>query len=247
VPGDDNRQRWWIAVGAAAAAVAAMLAILFWPSPPDDLAGIRHRRLETIRTDLSARGLRLGDPIFIRIFKETDELELWIKAGERFALHKTFPICTWSGDLGPKLREGDGQSPEGFYSVARDQMNPNSQYHLSFNLGFPNAFDRAQGRTGSFVMVHGNCVSIGCYAMTDAGIEEIWLIADEALKAGQTQFDVHAFPFRPSPEALAAHQASPWFGFWQTLKVGYDNFEAAHVPPAITVVNGAYVVGSLTP
>jgi murein L,D-transpeptidase YafK len=230
----------WVGLGLLVA--LAITTPVLWPRPPADLSGIRQGRLEAIRTDLSAAGLRLGEPIFIRIFKETDELELWIRSGERYALYKTFPICTWSGDLGPKLREGDGQAPEGFYSVSRTQMNPNSRFHLSFNLGFPNAYDRAQGRTGSFLMVHGACVSIGCYAMTDAGIEEIWLIADEALKAGQAEFDVHAFPFRPSAEALQQRQASPWFGFWQMLKPGYDSFESTRIPPAIAVVNGGYVV-----
>lgn len=237
-------RRWaWIAVGSLAlvAAVVATLAILV-PPGPGDLIEIRRHRLDGIRAELAAKGLKLGNPIFIRLFKEEHELELWLRSGERYTLYKTFPICTWSGGLGPKLREGDGQSPEGFYSVSRAQMNPNSQYHLSFNLGFPNAYDRAQGRTGAFLMVHGACVSIGCYAMTDAGIEEIWLIADEALKAGQAQFDVHAFPFRLSTEALANRRGSPWMSFWQALKVGYDNFESTRIPPTIAVTNGDYVI-----
>jgi murein L,D-transpeptidase YafK len=230
----------WIGLGLLVA--LAVTTPVLWPRPPADLSDVRDQRLEPIRQELSTKGMKLGDPIFIRIFKESGELELWVRSGERYALYKTFPICTWSGDLGPKQREGDGQAPEGFYSVSRGQMNPNSRFHLSFNLGFPNAYDRAQGRTGSFLMVHGNCVSIGCYAMTDAGIEEIWLIADEALRAGQASFDVHAFPFRPSAEALRQRTASPWLEFWQTLKTGYDRFEATHVPPVITVANGVYVI-----
>ena len=229
---------------AAAIAVVVVLALagLSFLRVPDDLSGIRNRRLESIRADLSAHGLRLGDPIFLRIFKESDELELWVKSGESFALYKTFPICKWSGALGPKLREGDNQAPEGFYAVSRQRMNPNSQCHLAFNLGFPNAYDQAQGRTGSFLMVHGRCVSIGCYAMTDPGIEEIYLIAEEALTAGQLAFPVHAFPFRLTKEALASHANSPWLAFWQDLKPGYDRFEATHVPPAIGVENGAYTI-----
>jgi murein L,D-transpeptidase YafK len=222
-------------------AVAAA-AVVLWPRPaPDRLAAVRTQRLRGIEAELSAKNLQLGDPVFIRIFKQTHELELWVKSGERFALYKAFPVCNWSGSLGPKLQEGDGQSPEGFYSVARGQMNPASRYHLSFNLGFPNAYDRAQGRTGSFLMVHGNCVSIGCYAMTDEGIEEIWLIADEALKAGQSRFDVHVFPFRLTDEALALQSASPWLPFWQGLKRGYDAFEGTRAPPVVTVANGDYV------
>jgi murein L,D-transpeptidase YafK len=230
--------RPWAWVGFVAIALL-IVAWRFWSSSPEDA---RSKRLDSIRAELSARGLRLGDPIFIRIFKQSSELELWVSSGERYSLYKTFPICRWSGDLGPKLQEGDGQAPEGFYSVARQQMNPRSQYHLSFNLGFPNAYDQAQGRTGSFLMVHGNCVSIGCYAMTDPGIEEIWLIADEALKGGQSRFEVHAFPFRPTAEALTLHNASRWSDFWKTLTIGYDRFEATHVPPQVSVASGAYVI-----
>lgn len=232
--------RWLLPIITLSAAIAAAM-LFFWPRS-EGVGGIRERRLEGIRAEMAASSLRLGDPIFMRIFKESDELELWVKSGATYELYKTFPICTWSGGLGPKLREGDGQSPEGFYSVMRGQMNPKSQYHLSFNLGFPNAFDRSQGRTGSFLMVHGNCVSIGCYAMTDAGIEEIWLVADEALKAGQPEFLVHAFPFRMTDEALANHASSQWLPFWRALKIGHDRFEATRIPPAVSVANSAYVI-----
>jgi murein L,D-transpeptidase YafK len=224
--------------------ISALIAAftIFIPPGPGNLAEIRNHRLDGVRTELAAKGLQLGSPVFIRIFKEEHELELWVKSGERFKLYKTYPICKWSGALGPKQREGDWQSPEGFYSVSRSQMNPSSQFHLAFNLGFPNAYDQAQGRTGSFLMVHGACVSVGCYAMTNDGIEEIWLIADEALKGGQSRFDVHAFPFRLTSEALAKRQGESWIDFWRMLKPGYDRFEATHVPPAINITSGAYVV-----
>ncbi len=240
MPARKGSIRLWIAASAMVALVAAAIAFL-WPRG-GDLAGIEQRRLGSLRTEMAAAGFRLGDPVFIRVFKESSELELWVKSGQRHALYKTFPICKWSGALGPKLREGDGQSPEGFYSVARGQMNPNSQYHLSFDLGFPNAYDRAQGRTGSFLMIHGSCVSIGCYAMTDRGIEEIWLIADAALSDGQPAFDVQVFPFRLTAENLARHASSPWAPFWQALRVGYDRFETTHVPPSVSVANGAYAI-----
>ena len=151
---------------------------------------------------LQAQGLEFGSPIFIRIFKESKELEVWVENEGRFRLFKMYPICTFSGDLGPKLQQGDQQSPEGFYFVTPGRMNPNSQYHLSFNLGYPNAFDRYHDRTGDFLMVHGDCVSIGCYAMTDAGIEEIYTIADAALRQGQAFFRVHVFPFRMTTENM---------------------------------------------
>ncbi|MEM8617038.1 MAG: L,D-transpeptidase family protein, partial [Pseudomonadota bacterium] len=150
--------------------------------------------------ELDNRFTRLepGTETFIRIFKQENELELWLKAPNenQYELSKTFPICAWSGALGPKLREGDGQSPEGFYRVGLGSLNPNSSFHLSFNLGFPNAYDRAHGRTGSYLMVHGACASIGCYAMTDAGIEEIYAAVETTLRSGQTAVSVHVFPFR---------------------------------------------------
>lgn len=231
-------------IGLAVIAAAATAVLVLQPARPDPrkLEAVKERRLEAVHASLSEAGFSPGAPAFIRIFKETRELELWLQRGSTFGLYKTFPICTWSGALGPKLREGDGQSPEGFYSVTPNQLNPQSSYHLSFNLGFPNAYDRAQGRTGSFLMVHGSCVSIGCYAMTDDGIEEIYLIVEAALSSGQSAFDVHVFPFRMTPEAWAQHGQSQWAAFWQMLQPGYDRFEATRIPPAIDVVNGAYVV-----
>jgi murein L,D-transpeptidase YafK len=238
-------RNWIIAIlTLAVVAIAAGVTFLYLRGPgPARLDEVRQRRLEPIRIEMTAKGLKLGDPIFVRIFKEESQLELWVKNGTRFVLFKTYPVCKWSGTLGPKQAEGDWQSPEGFYSVSRGQMNPASQFHLAFNLGFPNAFDQAHGRTGSFLMVHGSCMSVGCYAMTNQGIEDIWLIADEALKGGQAAFDVHVFPFRPSPDVLAKHASSQWIDFWRELAKGYDRFEATHTPPPVSVVNGDYVVG----
>jgi murein L,D-transpeptidase YafK len=190
---------------------------------------------------LREKGVRRGQPVFIRIFKQSSELELHMRGDEGWILVKTYPVCRWSGGLGPKLREGDGQSPEGFYVVTRRALNPNSSYHLSFNLGFPNAFDRANGRTGSFLMVHGDCLSIGCYAMTDAGIEEIYGLVDAALRAGQAELPVHVFPFRMTAEHLMRHRASPHAAFWANLKEGHDWFEATRRPPLAHVCDKAYV------
>lgn len=194
-----------------------------------------------LRPLLENRGLRLGAPIFIRIFKQEAVLELWVRGRDgRFALFSSYPICYFSGELGPKLRVGDRQSPEGFYTVPASALNPNSSYHLSFNLGYPNAFDRSHGRTGSALMVHGDCVSIGCYAMTDPLIEEIYTLADAALRNGQTAFQVHIFPFRMTAETLARHRRSPWHGFWENLQEGYDLFERDHVPPRVSVRDQRY-------
>jgi murein L,D-transpeptidase YafK len=194
---------------------------------------------EILRPRLKKQGLSLGNEIFIRIFKETRELEVFLKDAQTatFRLLKSYKICTYSGELGPKLKEGDLQAPEGFYSVGRAAMNPLSNFHLAFDLGYPNAYDRAQGRSGSYLMVHGNCISTGCYAMTDRRIEEIYTLADAALAGGQKRFHIHCFPFRMTRERMAEalRSGSPWLSFWESLKRGYDLFEAERVPPLVGV------------
>ena len=186
---------------------------------------------------------RVGDPVFIRIFKKEAELEVWMMpAGQQeYQLIQTYPICAFSGDLGPKLREGDKQSPEGFYYVTKGRLNPNSRFHLSFNLGYPNRYDRAHGRTGSFLMVHGSCVSIGCYAMTDSKIEEIYELVEQALIQGQKIVRVHAFPFRMTEKNMHRYHEHKWYHFWENLKEGYDRFEAHHLPPNVWVKQRKYL------
>ncbi|MEL6360397.1 MAG: murein L,D-transpeptidase family protein [Pseudomonadota bacterium] len=198
--------------------------------------------VELTRHDNEYSRLETGAEVFVRIFKAESELELWLKAPQAnsFELKAVFPICRWSGDLGPKLREGDGQSPEGFYRVTRASLNPNSSFHLSFNLGFPNRYDRAHSRTGSYLMVHGACVSVGCYAMTDAGIEKIYAAVESALKGGQDAVDVHIFPFRMTSENLALREGHEWYEFWLNLKEGYDAFEEMHRVPNIGVNHKRY-------
>lgn len=195
-----------------------------------------------LQAELAAAGLALGRPVHIRIFKAEAVLEAWL-AGEdgRYRLFKTYPICTFSGELGPKLAEGDRQAPEGFYKVSALQLNPNSRHHLAFNLGFPNAYDRQLGRTGSFLMVHGGCSSVGCYAMTDPMIDEIYAMVEAAQRAGQAEVDVHAFPFRLTAATLAAQADSPWHGFWANLGEGAARFEATGRPPEVYACNGRYV------
>jgi murein L,D-transpeptidase YafK len=208
------------------------------PGTPD-LADLQGR--------LQSHALTLGAPVFIRIFKREFELELWMKRDDRYHRFAVYPICRWSGDLGPKLIEGDGQSPEGFYTVDRRALNPNSRWHRSFNLGFPNVFDRAHGRTGSFLMVHGGCSSVGCYAMTDRVVDEIWRLVVAAFDNGQRAIHVHAFPFRPTPDNLDRRKDNPWLPFWQDLKSGYEAFEATQVPPLVTVCAGRYRIESRQP
>ena len=192
-----------------------------------------------LKEQFDKKRLIYGAPIFIRIFKKSHELELWVKNAGKFHLFKTYLICDLSGTLGPKVKEGDRQAPEGFYSVAADQLNPRSKHHLSFNLGFPNDYDLAYQRTGSGLMVHGKCNSLGCFAMTNFRIEEIYTIADSALLHGQESFPVHIFPFRMTEDNLNKHSGR-WTPFWNNLKEGYDFFQKFSVPPHISVENCRY-------
>jgi murein L,D-transpeptidase YafK len=252
-------RRLWVGLAVFAAAVAAILFIrdawVDWDrieieaersrrlaqaamrlplSGTPDLAGLPGR--------LAAQGLTQGAPIFIRIFKREFELELWMRRGDRFERFAVYPICRWSGQLGPKLEEGDSQAPEGFYTVDAKALNAASRWHRSFNLGFPNAFDRANERTGSFVMVHGGCASVGCFAMTDPVVDEIWRLVTAAFKGGQKRFHVHVFPFRMSEESLARRAKHPWAPFWRDLKLGQDAFDQTGLPPRIGVCVGRYTV-----
>lgn len=203
----------------------------------------KRRILPEMKTALAEKKLAYGSPIFIRAFKEERELELFVenKTIGKFELFRTYPIVAASGELGPKLAEGDGQVPEGFYYAGQKAMNPNSTYHLAFNIGFPNSFDRAHGRTGSFIMVHGSTASVGCLAMTDEKIEEIYTLCQAALDSGQPFFRVHIFPFRMTPERMEKATTDPNLPFWQNLKTGYDLFEQNRVPPNATVREKAYV------
>jgi murein L,D-transpeptidase YafK len=197
-----------------------------------------------LRTDLADAGLSLGDEAFVRIFKREHLLEVWMRGeGERFQLFRSYPICRYSGELGPKVAEGDRQAPEGFYRVSSKQLNPNSRHHLAFNIGFPNALDRELGRTGSFLMVHGGCSSVGCYAMTDAQVDEIYALVEAALDNGQDEVDVAIFPFRMTETALQATALSEWSPFWHNLKQGFDLFEQRRAPPQVAACKGSYVFG----
>lgn len=236
-----RRQRRAVAAPLVAAGLAALLLAGCQVS---DLSTAAHlapvpagleRKIE--RLDMEVRS-----PILLRIFKEESVLEVWKEdRSGRFRLLEEYEICAWSGELGPKFKEGDRQAPEGFYTVSRGQMNPNSSYHLAFNIGFPNRFDRAHGRTGSHLMVHGDCSSRGCYAMEDAQIEEIYALAREAFAGGQRAFQVHAFPFRMTPQNMARHHDNEHFPFWEMLKEGNDHFEVTKQPPRIDVCGRRYV------
>jgi murein L,D-transpeptidase YafK len=186
--------------------------------------------------------MEFGAPVFLRAFKEERVLELFAlhRATGTFKLFRSYPIAAASGTLGPKLAEGDGQVPEGFYAVPPSAMNPDSRYHLAINIGYPNAYDRSHRRTGSLIMIHGNRVSIGCLAMTDEKIEEIYTLCAAAHAGGQPFFRVHVFPFRMTGGRMGKAAGSEWEAFWENLKQGHDWFETHRVPPDATVRDGRY-------
>ena len=192
--------------------------------------------------DMVAKDMDLNSPILVRLFKQEAELEVWKQdRSGRFAVLKTYPICRWSGDLGPKVREGDRQAPEGFYNISPAQMNPQSAYYLSFNTGYPNAFDKALGRTGSQLMVHGDCSSRGCYAMTDEQIAEIYSLGRESFFGGQKSFQLQAYPFRMTPVNMAKHRNNPNMPFWKMIKEGNDHFEVTRQEPKVDFCEKKYV------
>ncbi len=196
---------------------------------------------------LQQKSMPKNSPIVMRLFKEEAELEVWKQdTTGRFQILKTYPICRWSGDLGPKFWEGDRQAPEGFYTITPELMNPNSNYYLSINLGFPNSFDKANKRDGSFLMIHGDCWSRGCYAMTDEQISEIYSLARDSL-SGRPSFQVQAYPFRLTPANLARHRNHPNLPFWKMLKIGNDHFETTQLEPKVDVCNRLYVFNAQPP
>jgi murein L,D-transpeptidase YafK len=211
---------------------------------PERAKAAADRVRPALERDLAAKGLHFGDPVFLRAFKEENLLELWVlkRDTEKYELFRTWEIAAQSGKLGPKLAEGDGQVPEGFYFVPPSGMKPDSVFHLAFNIGYPNAYDRHHGRTGTFIMIHGNRISIGCLAMTDEKIEEIYTLCDAAHAGGQKFFRVHFFPFRMTSERMekAKESDSEWLDFWTNLKEGHDHFERTMIPPEVTVEDGRY-------
>ncbi|WP_031335354.1 murein L,D-transpeptidase family protein, partial [Rhodopseudomonas sp. B29] len=206
------------------------------PVPPKLVAAMQEKNMDQ------------QSPILVRLFKQEAELEVWKQDRTGvFQLLKTYPICRWSGDLGPKIREGDRQAPEGFYSISPAQMNPRSAYYLSFNTGYPNAFDKSLGRTGSELMVHGDCSSRGCYAMTDEQIAEIYALGRDSFFGGQRAFQFQAYPFRMTPANFAKHRNNPNMPFWKMLKEGNDHFEVTRQEPKVDFCEHKYVFDAAQP
>jgi murein L,D-transpeptidase YafK len=234
----------------ASAATAAAIALAGCDTDSLTKSSLRAKQplSDKMLAEIAKKDMLKETPILIRIFKEEAELEVWKQTREgRYALLKTYPICRWSGELGPKIREGDRQAPEGFYNITPAQMNPNSNYYLAFNTGYPNAFDRSLGRTGSELMVHGDCSSRGCYAMTDEQIGEIYALARESFFGGQRSFQLQAYPFRMTALNMARHRNNPNMPFWKMLKVGYDHFAVTHLEPKVDVCEKHYVFDAEAP
>ncbi len=251
-------------VDTAARRVAGMLAVLcvsVWPASAleivlSDVAPDRIERqraalrgqlplpgtpdVSKLKERLAAKGLKRGSAVLVRVFKEDSELELWMRSGSTYVRFATYPICQWSGTLGPKLKEGDRQAPEGFYSIRRRQLRRHSRWPRSIHLDFPNKFDQMHERTGSWILVHGGCSSVGCFAMTNPVLDEIFGLVRAAMKAGQKRVPLHVFPFRMTDANLTRHRSSQWQPFWQTLKIGYDMLERTGVPPKVSICNKRY-------
>lgn len=208
------------------------------------LTDLRQRVHPLLTHELDKHGFALGNPAFIRVFKESRELEIWLQAKAGWKRYRSYPIAAMSGTLGPKLREGDGQAPEGIYALNRAGLNPASRYHLSFNIGYPNAYDRYHDRTGSFIMVHGAEVSVGCFAMTDPIIEEIYLIVSAALTSNQGEIPIHVFPFHLTEDRLKQADLSPWLAYWRELEPVYALFEQQRQLPSVRIKDGRYALAS---
>ncbi len=196
-----------------------------------------------VQRELPVFGLAVGDNVLIRTFKKESRLELWMKARDatQYTLFRTYPICYYSGGLGPKLRQGDKVTPEGFYAINKKRLNPHSRFHLSMNIGYPNAYDRQHSRTGALIMIHGACDAIGCFAMSNMQIEEIYYLVEQALFSGQKNVEVHAFPFHLTEENLSSYRNHRWYNFWKELQRGYQLFNANKKPLQVQMKKGHYV------
>jgi len=238
-----NKLSKWKSAYLAAALLAAAFIPAACQSPEMSQAEKASQPLPAaIQRKMAEMNMPLNSPIMVRLFKEESVLEVWKQQRDgRYGKIAEYDICKWSGKLGPKYMEGDRQAPEGYYNISRGQMNPNSRYYLSFDLGFPNAYDQAHGRTGRHLMVHGSCSSAGCYSMTDKNVAQIYAFGRDSFMGGQRSFQVEAFPFRMTAENMARYRKDPNYPFWAMLKQGYDAFEQSRVPPKVDVCNGVYV------
>ena len=222
--------------------IALFIAMLLLPCV--SFAGLLSSNSPTTPVSKEYKQQLMGSPVYIEIFKEERMLDLYVKMGETYQLLDSYRICNYSGGLGPKQRQGDFKSPEGFYNVTRSQLKPDSRFYKAINIGFPNAYDRAHGYEGKYLMIHGDCVSVGCYAMTDSGIDEIFQFVTGALVFGQPSVQVSIYPFRMTDSNMQRHRYSSDASFWQQLQPGYAYFAKYHQPPMVNVASGKYVMNS---
>ena len=243
-----------VAAAVMIASAAAMLAACDEGGAVDDLGGMAgsvrasHPLSPRMIALMQDKGVAQNSPVLIRTYKKEAEFEIWkMKPDGRYVHFKTFPMCRWSGQLGPKMAEGDRQVPEGFYKITPGQMNPRSEYYLSFNVGYPNAYDRAHGASGGSIFVHGACSSAGCFSMTDEQIDQIYAVAREAFSGGQQAIQMQSYPFKMTAENLAKYRDDPNIGFWKQLKEGADNFEVSKQDVTVGVCARHYVFNTTTP
>jgi murein L,D-transpeptidase YafK len=211
---------------------AAAIGALPLPGTPD---------VAVLQQRLRDKGVKLADSILIRVFKAESELEIWKQKGDAYVLFATYPICHWSGSLGPKLRDGDRQAPEGYYTLTKSQTRHVGRWPRSLDIGYPNVLEQSQARTGSMILIHGGCSSIGCFAMTNPVSDEIHQLTVAAMDAGERIVPVHIYPFRMTDTQMAQRSESPWKAYWTNLKEGYDLFERSKRPPIISVCGGRYI------
>jgi murein L,D-transpeptidase YafK len=231
-----------------AAIVIGLFALAGCQGSIDDLSPKASRELPaSIVQKIKAKGMKKNAPVYFRLFKDEHVLEVWKqKDNGKFDMVQNYNICAWSGTLGPKVKQGDRQAPEGYYPLRPSQMNPASKYFLAINTGFPNAFDRAHGRSGADLMIHGACSSSGCYSMTDENVQQIFAFARDAFEGGQSEIILEALPFRMTPEKMALFATHKDFKFWEMLREGYDSFELTKIPPKVDFCEKKYVFNRIS-
>lgn len=221
--------------------IALLFAMIFFSTTAfASVPGVVQPPLAPVSKELKKQ--LLGTPVYLQIFKEERILELYGKIGNEYRLLDSYRICNFSGGLGPKRRQGDFKSPEGFYSVGLSQLKPDSRFYRAINVGFPNEFDRQQGYEGKYLMIHGNCVSVGCYAMTDAYMDEIYTYVEAALRNGQPRVEIGIYPFRMTEGNMQRHRYSSFYNFWKQLQPGFTQFVQTKVPPSVGISDGKYVM-----
>jgi murein L,D-transpeptidase YafK len=219
------------------------------------VADARTNRGAAIEEMVEAAGLSYPPHrVFIRHFKMEQDLEVWgrDRGTDEFELIKTYPVCSPSGILGPKRKEGDLQVPEGVYRV--DRFNPQSRFHLSMGVNYPNRSDRIlsdKSRPGGEIFIHGDCVTIGCIPIEDAPIEELYIMALDSKNKSGLAPAVHVFPCRMDKEACKAELAKASAddrelkSFWENLEKIFTYFEKRKKLPEVNVdSSGGYLIES---